>query len=73
MTRRDDYESWTLESIEQLNAAQRMLREATRPEERRKALRLVDLAHEEAVDAVEARDAGGRSVRSFPAGFSGGR
>lgn len=73
MTRRDDYEFWTLESIERLNAAQQKFREATTAEERREGLRLIDLAHEEAVDIVEALDAGGRSVRSFPAGFSGGR
>jgi hypothetical protein len=73
MTHRDDYEFWTLESIERLNAAQQRLREATTAEGRREALRLIDLAHVEAVDVVEARDAGGRSVHSFPAGFSGGR
>lgn len=37
MTRRDDYEFWTLESIERLNAAQRTLGEATTAEERREA------------------------------------
>lgn len=59
----------------ELNSALRpaKLREATSSEERREALRLIDLAHDQAVDVVEDRDAGESSVRSFPAGFSGGR
>jgi hypothetical protein len=44
MTRRDDYEFWTFESIERLNAAQRKLYAATTANERRETLRLIELA-----------------------------
>lgn len=73
MPRREDYEFWTLESIDRLHGAQDQLRRALTAEERRAALRAIEEAHELAVDVVEERDAGGRSVRSFPAGFHGGR
>jgi len=44
MTGRDDYEFWTLESIERLNAARRLYREATTAQQRRQAVSLIDWA-----------------------------
>lgn len=74
MAQRTDYELWTLESLDRLVAARGKLRTATTPEERREALRLIDLAHEHAIDLVEQRDHGvPRSVNAFPAGFHGSK
>lgn len=74
MAQRTDYELWTLESLDRLVAARGKLRMATTAKERGEALRLIDLAHEEAVDLVEQRDHGEpRSVSAFPAGFHGSK